>query len=258
MSLRNPKQIRYTVHLDELDKDVSYRALKVGEQKSLLTIMQLNDPQAMVNSLIDIVNECTFKEHDISKFPMHIVDFLFLQIYIKSSGSMAKAEFTCAGVINQPILNEEGEETGETETVPCGSNHLLNIDLGRTVIKYPDDYASSSLIDIDADLKLKLRVPSFEVFKKMKGDADVLDVTDAFIFAGIECIIDGDTINVPGVDFTFEYFVEWMNELDSATMAAIQAFYEKIPHLFLSLAVTCPKCGRKEDFELDKLEDFFV
>lgn len=255
MAIRTPKSIRYDLHIKELDKTISYRALKVGEQKTLLTTISMKDPKALVNCIIDIVAACTFNELDMSKLPMHLVDYIFLKVYIKSSGNMSQAEFQCPGMIEQVVEGDDSD--GEVETVPCASTHRLNIDLNRADLRYAEDYEPTKVIDVGDDIVIKLRLPSFEAFRKIEADGDWMDMTDQFIFSGIECIQDGDDLRVPGVDFELDDLVDWINELDSNVLRQINDFFQTAPSLVLHVPVTCPNCGRKEDFELTHLEDFF-
>ena len=85
-----------------------------------------------------------------------------------------------------------------------------------------------------------------------------MDEQARYIYASIESIVDGDDIRIPGQDFELEELTEWMDELDGQVLARITDFFKKIPQLGLDVKVTCPKCGRKEEFELKGLEDFFV
>lgn len=256
-SIRTPKSIRYDLPIDELKRTVTYRALKVGEQKALLTAIGMKNPQAMINSIVDIVSDCTFGELDVDKIPMHIVDYVFLHVYIKSAGNMSQAEYSCGGVVEKDVEVEEGEEP-RTEFVACGKKHLLNLDLNRTTIKYPADYQQSKVVDIGDGIVVKLRLPSFEAFRKMSLDKDWLDIADQFIFSSIECIQDGDDVKVPGVDFELDDLAEWLNSLDANVMKEIESFFNGSPSLSLRVPVTCPSCGHAEEFELTSLEDFLV
>ena len=53
--IRNPKFIRYDLEIPELKKTISYRAMKVGEQKALLTAIEMKDPRSIINSVVDII-----------------------------------------------------------------------------------------------------------------------------------------------------------------------------------------------------------
>jgi hypothetical protein len=260
MAIRNPQSIRYSLDLPELKKTISYRALKVGEQKILLTVLELKDARAIINAVIDIVEGITFGELDLSKTPMHIVDYVFLKSFIKSSGAMSSAEYSCGGKVEteEEVDNADGTKAMIMVEKPCDSKHNLQLDLERATIKYPEDYQTTKLIQVDDSMSIKLRLPDFESFKKLDLDKDVIGISDQYIYSGIEYILDGEDMKAPGVDFNFEEMTAWLNELEAGVLEQISEFFENIPVLTLKVDVTCPKCGRKDGFELQGLEDFFL
>ncbi len=260
MAIRSPSSIRYNLEIPELKKSVSYRALKVGEQKNLLTALEFKDARAIINTIVDIVKGVTFGELDLSKTPMHIVDFIFLNSFIKSSGAKSTAEYTCGGTVEVEEEIEKEDGTKETTKVekPCASSHALILNLENAHIKYPEAYQSSKIIQVDEQMSIKIRLPDFESFKRLDMDKDVIGISDQYIYSGIEYILDGDDMKVPGVDFNLEEMTAWINELDANVLDEISSFFENVPVLTLNVDVTCPKCGRKDGFELQGLEDFFL
>lgn len=256
MALRNPKSIRHDLELPELNKTISYRPLNVGEQKALLTAIELKEARTIINCIVDIVSAITFGELDLSKTPMHLVDYIFLKSYIKSSGARSQAEYTCGGTIEVEEVDAEGGVKKVEQ--PCGSQHNLLLNLENAGIKYPEDYTASKLIDVGDGMSIKIRLPDFASFKRLDMDKDVIGISDQYIYSGIEYILDGEDMRRPGVDFNLEEMTEWINGLDSNVLAQISEFFENVPTLALNVDVTCPKCGRKDGFELQGLEDFFM
>ena len=242
--LRKVDGVRYDLEIPELGKTIHYRAFKVGEHKTLLQAMEFKDDKAIINTLVDLIQACTFGELDLTKTPMHILDLIFLRIYTKSIGHIAKALYECGGRL------EDGSACDHKMNVE------VNLDLANLV--YPDLYVSNKVIDLGGGMLLKLRVPSFETLKKLQLDANWMDLTEQFIYAGIECIVDGDDVKIPGVDFSEEELTTWINELDGSVMDHINQFFMNIPTLEQTVHVNCPKCGKAEQFQLKGLEDFFV
>lgn len=242
--IRKVEGVRYSLEIPELKKTISYRAMKVGENKALLTALELKDESALVNTLVDIVGKCTFGTVEVDKIPMHILDLIFLKVYIKSIGHMANAVFTCGG-----FMPDESK---------CGNTMNVQINLDLAQLVYPEGYEATKVLDLGDGMHVKLRLPSFEKFKKLNFDSDLVTINEQYIFAGIESIIDGDNVMVPGIDFSEADVTEWINSLESQQLEQINLFFSEIPVVKQSVAVTCPKCGKKEEFELNKLEDFFA
>lgn len=254
MTLRKPKGIVYDLELPELKRTIQYRAFKVGEQKELLTCIAMKDEVALINKIVSIVEACTFGKVDMQTLPMYLVDQIFLSINTKSVGNKMPAQWQCGAV----VTDEATEENPEPQERPCGAKMQLMLDMDKAYMSYPDDFQNTTIIDVDDFQKVKLRVPSFEDYKKIDTKANWMDVTSQFIFACIDCIIDGDEVKTPGVDFSFEEAEEWINELDGTTLAQITDFYQNMPKLVLDINVTCPVCGNKEETKLAGLEDFFT
>jgi hypothetical protein len=257
--LRNPTLIRYDLDIQELGKTIKYRAMKVGEQKTILTAVEMKDPKAVINSITDIVQNITDGEIDTSKVPQHIVDYIFMKSYIRSSGGQPKVEYTCGGKIEE-VVEETIDDVTTSKVVetPCGNVMPMTVDLDQVEIKYPDDYERSKLVEIDEKMSIKLRIPDFDSFKRLNLDTDIYGLSDQYIFSGVEYILDGEDMIVPGQDFTIEDMSAWMNELDEPTLEKITTFFANIPKLYLKIKVKCPKCGREEVFEFTELEDFFL
>lgn len=249
MGLKKVETLRYELRIDELDKTISYRGFKHGEQKILLTALELKDPGALVNAILDIVSACTFGTLEVSKVPMYIIDLVFMKIYTASVGDKSPALFTCANMVP--------DSKDLTHEVKCGFQANISIDLGAAEIEYPEGFKASATIDIDSENSIKLRVPDFKAFKEVSFEGSVIDVADQLIYAGIEAICQGDDVLTPSIDFTREELQSWLDDLDSTAMEKISAFFDDFPQLVLRQKVTCPKCGGKEEFRLTGLDAFF-
>lgn len=271
MALPTVKNLKHTINIAELKKDVKFRAMQIGEQKLLITAIEMGDENALVNAIIDIVSACTFGELSINKLPTHLVDFLYLKIFTKSSGEKSKASFTCNNPIT--VVKTEKVDSGEVdadgkpvmvdeeyeETDPCGQVFNVNIPLDRAEIIYPEGFEGSNIIMVDSETGIKLKVPTLEDYKKINVETDkVLEVTDDFIFACIDSVFTPDSVQVPGNDFSAEEFKEWMNSLEGIVIEKMDKFFKNMPVLGLDLPVHCPKCKKEHSIRLRGLEDFFV
>lgn len=249
-NLRKVEGLYYDLDLPEVKKSIKYRAMKVKETKILLTAIEMHDENATVNAVLDIVEAATKANFNIRELPMYLIDLIFLKIYVKSSGNQSMGVFTCGGTVTVPATDDAPEHDE-----PCGNQVNVAINLENAgLIKNPD-FKDKTTIEVGDGQTIILRAPSLEKFKKITFD---IDEQARYVYASIEAIVDGDDIRVPGQDFNLEELTEWMDELDGTVLAQITDFFKKIPQLGLDVNVTCPKCGRKEAFELKGLEDFFV
>lgn len=238
---------KYELLIEELNKKIKYRPFFVKEHKTLLQAIETEDESLLVNSIVDIVKACTFEKVDIDKLPVHLVDYIFLHIYIKSIGARTPAVFTCRAPI---------EKDGEVKSCDTSTNIMLPLDKAK--ISYPEGYQEKKNIQITNDIGIRLRVPTFEDFRAIKLDKSFIDITDQFIFSCIESVYSKDKVQVPGTDFSSEEMVAWIDGLDGSVMEKMSEFFKQLPYLGLTVPVTCHGCGKKEELHLEGLEDFFV
>ena len=242
--------LKYEVMIKELGKKVKYRSFNKKEHRILLQAIESGNAEQVINTVLELLDACTFKALDIMKLPTHIVDFLYLQVHLKSTGAIQEANYRCGNVV------PDADGTG---TKPCGGQFTLKLPLDRAEIRYPEDYEKKKIVMVDDKVGIKLQVPSLEKYKEMHPSEDALEITDKYVFACVDCIFEGETsIMKAGIDFDEDDFVKWLDEIDGNIMGKIAEFLRSLPYLHLNLPITCPSCGRKEEMELKGLNDFFA
>lgn len=243
------KNVIHEVSIPELSaKAIKYRAFNVDEEKALLTAYEQNEPSALINTIAELVNACTFGKLDLSTTPTHVVDFLYLMMHSKAKGGIMPANYVC----NNQILQED--QTFKK----CDGAFTLKLDLAMAKIFYPEGYKEKQIVMLDGETGIRLRVPNFEDFRKIKLDSSLIDITDAFIFSCVDSVFTPTSVLSPGVDFQAQEFKEWIGKMDSDVTEKLSEFFQELPYLGLEVSVTCPLCRKKEDIKLKGLEDFFV
>lgn len=237
--------LKFNLTIDELNRDIKYRAFNNKEHKLILESIEMHDEAALLNTMLDVVNACTFNALDVAKIPTHIVDYIYLQIHLKSTGKQQMASYTCGNVI-------DGER--------CKGSFQLRLPLEDAKIIYPEAYKTDRIVWVDEKkgIGIKMKSPSFDELKKIDLSKDLLNITDHFIMTCIESVFTKDQVLVPGRDFSVEDCIEWFDELDGSTLRAVSDFFKQMPYVGINLPVTCPICKRKEVLELKGIQDFFA
>lgn len=268
MALPVVKSIKYTLDLPELGKSIKFRPMTTGEQKLFIQAIQLGDEKTLNDVNLDTVNACTFGALDLKKTPTHIVDLIYLNIYMKSKGEITHAAYTCNGVVTvkrkQKSLVED-EETGEEVEVEeeieveekCGEVLNIKIPLDRAALVYPDAYEAKRVVMVDDESGIKLRAPAFGDYWAIDHEAPIEQITVDYLFQCIECIFTGDAVQVPGTDFTLDEFKTWYDTLPATVSEKIDQFFDEMPQLSLDLPARCIKCGTQHTIKLRGLADFF-
>lgn len=235
--LRKKKGVYFNAELPGIDAKVKYRSFTVGETKELLIAKDLKDAGAFTNTILKIM--CAAVEGvKVEDLPMYLVDYLFLKIYIRSAGDKVNARYNCPGH-------------------ECDHSMALQLDLNKTQIDFPEGFVATKLIDLGDDMSVKLRVPTFEAIRAIP-DTMGMDMIDKVIFSGIECIVDGEDVKVPGIDFTEEELTEWIDSLDAGIFEEIKTFFESFPEVILPTHIKCPKCGHEQEHMIRGIDNFLV
>lgn len=264
MALPVIKTLTYTVSIPELKRDVKYRPMNTGEQKLYIQAINMGDEKVLNDINLDIVTACTFGSIDLKTMATHLVDFLYLQIYMKSKGEIANASYVCQTMVETKemvkTVDEDGAEIEEevTHSVKCDNPMNIKIPLDKAFLKYPENYENKRVIMVDDTSGIKLRVPAFGDYWDVDQTQEITTLAEDYLFRCVESIFSGDSVQTPGVDFSIEEFKEWYNTLPSSTSEKIDMFFDELPILALDIPVTCPKCKTKHEIKLRGLSDFFV
>lgn len=239
--LRKKKGVYFNLTLPNQDKtEIKYRSFTVGETKELLVARDLKDPGAFVNTVMETLGAAV-EGVDVNNLPMYLTDFIFLQIYIKSGGDKINVRYNCPG---------EG----------CDHTMALQLNLDKVEIEFPEGFEETKLIDVGDGMSVKLRVPTFENLRLMGVDADTegVNILDKIIFSGIECIVDGEDVKTPGVDFSEEELADWINDLDASIFKELENFFQGFPDIVLNTHIKCPKCDHAETHTIRGLDYFLA
>ena len=80
----------YELVVPSTGENIKYRPFLVKEEKILLIAMESGKSKDMLQSVSDIVDECTFKKLKLGQMPMFDVEYMFLQIRAKSVGEISE------------------------------------------------------------------------------------------------------------------------------------------------------------------------
>jgi hypothetical protein len=230
--------------------------------RSLYANIRLNSKQKQcgkerefIQTTKNIVDACIVDVNgkvDVDKLPMYAIDFLFLKMRSKSISNVVTAVYTCHNKV------PSSDEDPNAPLKDCDSTFKVFINLDDVYLRFPEDYAVSSIIEVTSTLGMKLKTPTFDAFRTISlKDKGPIDITDEYVFACIEHIFDEDKIYVPFKDFSLEELKTFIDDLPTTTLDQIIKFFDNQPTISLTLNITCPKCKNVSTVELNGLNDFF-
>ena len=173
MALPKLEAVRYTTELPISKKKAEYRPFLVKEQKVLLVALESEEDITASNSLFDLIQSCVFNTDEIQleHLPMTDVEWLFLQIRIKSAGETANILLSC-----------DCHEEAQTPVI---------VDLRDCFVVEGESNPNIQLTD---QIGINLQFPSLKTVQDGGTDINTNEMFN-LIEACIESIYDGDEVH---------------------------------------------------------------
>ena len=228
----------YELVIPSTDEKIKFRPFLVKEEKVLLIAMESGKSEDMLQSVKDIVNECTFQKLKLGEMPMFDVEYLFLNIRAKSVGEVSKLKVLCQDDMKtyatvEINLNEVNVQVdGELH-----SNKIELTDEMGVIMKYPtiDSFTTNGIQNITA--------------------ANMIDV----IASCVEQVYDKKGEEVyESKDSTQAEIIDFVEQLNTTQFQEVQAFFDTMPRLQHTITVKNPKTKVESEVTLTGLNDFFV
>ncbi len=295
MSLPSIKNASFTVKLKEFAKPIKVRPMIVSEHKSIQQAIDIGSESDVAITIADVTNSCTSGAVTGENQPQYILEYIFLQLYMTSVENVISSKYHCHNHLKNLETSElmYDEETGDP--IKCDNSIEVKLPISNAKIMYPENFEQDSLVEIDSNIKMKLRglslaanveindlrsnivaliesvhkianKPEDQITEEEKNVIKEVDkklieikkeVQNCYFYNAVEYIDNNGVILYPEKDFTEETFTPWLNSCPSTAYSKIQDFYEKTPGLGLDIKITCPKCGNSTTSELRGLQDFF-
>ncbi len=234
---------KYEVTIPSTGKKVSYRPYLVKEEKLLLLAMESENQTQVLQTMKDVVDNCTFNKLDVSKLTIFDVEYIFLKLRTKSVGEIAKIGLKC-------------EKCGKATEIS------LNLDT-INVSAMP----KSNKIKLTDKIGVTMRYPTVGQLKPDAKERSKIEDAIEIVIDCIENIYDDKGI-YPSDEQTTEEMEKFINSLNRDQFAKIQEFVAKMPRLEHKVKFTCKAmpdvrndsskpCGHENDLTISGLQSFF-
>ena len=222
---------RYTCELPITKKKVEYRAFSVKEQKHLLIAGESEDNTIINRSVVDLLQSCVYTDLNLKEIPISDVEYLFVQIRVKSVGETSDLLLSCTKCEEQ---NEQVIDLSKLEmnmTIP--DPHIkLNETMGL-YMTYP------SMGDVDMDDNSS---ETEQVFKLMASC--------------VESIYDGEEVYTRD-DMNPKELSAFIDSMNTDQFSELNEYITNIPRLEHKVSYECKSCGAHNEVVLAGLSDFF-
>lgn len=221
---------------------VSFVPFSVKESKILMMAKEGKDIESIVGALKQILNNCLIdKTINVDDLPMVDLEWLFLNIWARSSGEKAQLYFKCNNKVDSVV-------PGDLDN--CGMLLEFEVDLLQVPIKNKD---VEKRIMLKEDVGMVMRLPTFEMTQQIaKANTDP-DVT--FAAMCVDYVYDKETVT-KGDDVSLDEMIGFIESLPPDKYESIERFFENCPVIQQIVEKDCTKCGFHHKIVLEGLEDF--
>lgn len=234
---------------------IKYRAFTAGQQTLLLQVSDPNTPiEERSTTMETLFDECVQAGVPFNKLPIGVVEEIFLKIRCISIGELMKIRYKCSNKV---------------DGVECGQELVLPIPLEKVACRAHEGF--KEVFDLPGGYHLKMRQPSFSDAGSLSGTTRVEEMIAVFV----DCLYDDDgqvwrieDPNEAGIAPDLaeerarvkETFVKWVGDnIESDIIEDVSKnFFHKIPRIYYSNKIKCPKCGKEHPVEFNSLNEIFI
>lgn len=231
----------YELVIPSTGKTVQYRPFLVKEEKILLMALEGGIESEIHNATLQIIQNCV-EGVDVEKLPSYDVEWIFLQIRMRSIGETTKLRFR-----HTQGKNRDGDD--------C--DHVQDVDVNLSEVEVVGEI-KPPIIMLTDDIGMKMRYPSMRetLELQVKGVGKMETIMETVVQC-IEMIFDGEDM-YPAKDTPKEELVTFLENLNAEQFAKLRNFFDNMPKLKKTIKYKCDKCGEVTKYPVEGLSSFFV
>lgn len=232
MSLPKPTTPIYTISMHSGQK-VKIKPWDGHAEKSLQIALMDEDKTTIRNTMLSVIDECTFNALDVENLPEVEIEWLITQLRLRSVGEIVELTATCSN---------------------CTKQYDVNVNLLEAVIEdnSPD---RKKPIKVDDDIYFQLRLPTKEMMTNYENDKNFS--IDHLVASMIVSVSTSEEVFSPK-DYSFEELVQYVEGFNKQKMIHVYKFIEDLPRVVCTTKSTCRHCKTEHDIRLEGTDFFFV
>lgn len=223
----------FELNIPSTDEKIKYRPFLVKEEKILLQAQEGTGDE-VTDSILQIVDNCTFGKINVDQLPSFDIEYIFLKIRSKSVGEKVTLN-----------LSFPGDEKVKVPT---------EVDLSKIIVEMDDDHTNQ--ISLTDNVSVIMRYPTVKTFQGMDLTKFTADDTISLTANCIHQIVDG-VETYEAKDLNKKEINDFLENLTQAQFTAIQKFFASMPKLTHDVKLTHPKTKKKGTVKLQGLRSFF-
>ncbi len=228
------KHPTFSINMPSDGSKITFRPFTVKEEKILLVASQENTPDAVLDSIKQILNNCVVsQDFKVDNIPMFDLEFLFLHLRARSVNN----------VIELTVTDPEDK-------------FPYKVELDVNDVKVYKDPEHSRNIMLNDTMGLMMKYPTIAMAKSIDTESLPQNILFDIMASCIDKVFDGEEVQVAGTDFTKQDALEFIEDLTTDNFAKVQKFFDTIPILKHDIKYK-NKAGEEKTVKLVGLQDFF-
>ena len=225
----------YTLNLPSTDEEIKFRPFLVKEQKRIMMAQESENIDEVIDTMNQMISDCTFNKIDTNKLAMFDAEYIFLQIRSKSVGSKVELNVTCP----------DDKETKVPHT----------IDLDEINVAMFDDHTNE--VQLTENIKVIFKYPLLSSFTKYSTKSSTADMMFKLIEECIDEVHFKEEIT-NRVDMSDKDLTEFIESLSTDQFMQLTKFFETMPRLRHKIEVKNPKTEVTSEVMLEGIQSFLV
>jgi hypothetical protein len=193
-----------------------------------------DDQNSQIREMIRLINACC-DDITAEKLPTIDLEYLFLQIRIKSVGETSDISMICD---------------------QCESENEVTVDLEASEVKREKEV--SNIVKLTDDISLELQYANYEAMEGLDITAEETKTKDAFVLMNrcITAVINGDEVHTRD-DFNDKELSSFIDSMSMDMLEGVQDYLSSAPSLLINTELNCKECGKEEKIVLEGIGNFF-
>lgn len=232
MPLPKLESTKFTTQIPSTKEEIEFRPFLVKEEKILMIAQESEDEKQIMSAMKEIVSACTFGEVNADECTLYDIEYLFLQLRMKSIGETATINLKCD---------------------KCGKYTPVEIDLNEVKVVFPVNDLTNT-IALTEDIGITLKPLTLKAAAKVAGKSE--EVFNQAIIQSIDSVYDADNV-YSSSDVTEKELLEFIDSMSHSQLQEVQKYLNDQPVLKHTVKFTCKHDGHENEIELKGIASFF-
>ena len=222
----------YELDLPSTGRKVKFRPFLVKEQKLLMIAEESKDEKQIAETIQQLINSCTYGKVDALISPIFDIEYVFLQLRMRSVGANISLIITC----------------------PDDNKTEASIKINLEDVNVLNDEKHTNIIEVTDNVKMVMKYPQLSDMQDMK------DTTENIFKLINKCILevhDGDTIHNKN-DITKKELNEFIDSFNTNQLEKLMEFFNTMPRIRHIVNVTNPKTKVISEVTLEGMDTFLA